>query len=155
MRSRVPAAFYAIDKWYNQEHYVEVWVEKEALEDVLAATACRPLFVGDKVHIRRIALNMPQVQRYNPPPNPAKTTDSRFADYQKKFGDESWELDALDPTVLVDLINRAVRAFCDADKWREAEDRERKGRRTLDSIVTHFPKVVEVLRKENQTRSGV
>lgn len=35
---------YATDKWANQPHYVEVWVEKEALESVLAQ-ACQPLDV--------------------------------------------------------------------------------------------------------------
>jgi hypothetical protein len=31
-------------------------------------------------------------------------TDSRFADYRRKFGEASWELDALTPTYLVELV---------------------------------------------------
>lgn len=45
----------------------------------------------------RIALNRDQIDQYNPPPNPAKSTDSRFQGYMDEHGDESWELDALEP----------------------------------------------------------
>ena len=48
------------------------------------------LFIGG-VTVKRIALNMDQVEKYSPPPNPAKISDSRFNDYANKFGDESWE----------------------------------------------------------------
>ena len=42
----------------------------------------------------RIALNIgTEVQQYNPPPNPAKSTDSRFQGYMDIHGDESWELE--------------------------------------------------------------
>lgn len=57
-----------------------------------------------RVQIKRIALNMDQIRQYNPPPNPAKETDSRFGAYIDRFGDESWELDALDPSTLDTLI---------------------------------------------------
>lgn len=72
---------------------------------------------GAHVDVRRMALNMDQVKRYNPPPNPAKESDSRFADYVNKFGDESWELDALEPDVLVTLVNNAVRTLVNKKKW--------------------------------------
>lgn len=44
--------------------------------------------------IERVALNMDQIRRYNPPPNPAKESDSRAAGYIEKFGDKagSWTL---------------------------------------------------------------
>jgi len=52
--------------------------------------------------LNRIALNMDQVRQYSPPPNPAKITDSRASKYIKEFGNESWELDALEPSLIVD-----------------------------------------------------
>ena len=61
---------------------------------------CTPV----SVEVRRIALNMDQVRTYNPPPNPAKLTDSRVGQYLADHGDKSWELDALEPSVIVDLI---------------------------------------------------
>ena len=58
------------------------------------------MFAEGGVYLRRIALNMDQVEEYNPPPNPAKTTDTRYESYINEYGEESWELDALDPDVL-------------------------------------------------------
>ena len=103
-------------------------------------------FVGYKVHVLRIALNMPQIERYRPPPNPAKTTDSRFADYQKKYGDESWELDALEPAVLVELITRAVTTYRDEILWKEACDREQRGRNALRRVSENFKEIGEFLK---------
>lgn len=67
--------------------------------------------------IERIALNMEQIEEYQPPPNPAKETDSRFEDYRQRFGDESWELDALEPKVLRKLIQDNVARFRNDAKW--------------------------------------
>lgn len=194
---------YATDKWANQPHYVEVWVEKEALEDVLGR-ACGPLdvryfackgytsqsamweasqrlvrkldagkqvhiihlgdhdpsgidmsrdifarlsmFTYSKVHVERIALNMDQVQQYNPPPNPAKTTDSRYRSYAEQFGEESWELDALEPGTLVEMITKAVLQYRDEELWEEAGRIEEKGRATLQYICQYFPDVVTFLK---------
>jgi hypothetical protein len=62
------------------------------------------LFCGFSVEVRRLALNMPQVEQYNPPPNFAKDTDSRFEEYKKRYGTDSWELDALNPEILSKLV---------------------------------------------------
>lgn len=50
------------------------------------------LFMGDSIQVNRIALNWDQIEQYNPPPNPAKITDSRALAYIAEFGSESWEL---------------------------------------------------------------
>ncbi len=60
------------------------------------------------VTVKRLALNRDQIEEYKPPPNPAKTTDSRFKEYAKKHGDQSWELDALSPRVIDGLITSEV-----------------------------------------------
>ena len=80
------------------------------------------------LEIRRLALNMDQVEQYSPPPNPAKLTDSRATGYIDLHGDESWELDALEPTVIVDLIQSNIDSVRDAGLWRESlreRDRQR------------------------------
>jgi hypothetical protein len=71
------------------------------------------LFAGEGADVRldRIALNWDQIHELNPPPNPAKETDVRFAEYRRKFGDESWELDALSPAHLLDLVTTHVEAL--------------------------------------------
>ena len=50
------------------------------------------------------------VTQTEPPPNPAKLSDSRSASYVETYGYESWELDALEPTVLGQLIQDAIDA---------------------------------------------
>lgn len=60
------------------------------------------------IEVVRIALNMDQVEEFNPPPNPAKLTDSRFEGYAAKFGNESWELGALNPDTIAGLIEAEV-----------------------------------------------
>lgn len=65
----------------------------------------------------RCALNMDQVEELNPPRNPAKTTDSRFDKYAEMFGDSSWELDALPPSYLNNLVTEHVDGLIDAEAW--------------------------------------
>lgn len=94
------------------------------------------LFAGEAAPlVRRIALNMDQVNQYKPPPNPAKLTDSRARDYIARFGNKSWELDALDPKVINDLIDDAVSEFCDMNAWDEKETQRDEERATLDEII--------------------
>jgi hypothetical protein len=73
--------------------------------------------VGHDIAVNRVALNMNQIRRYKPPPNPAKLTDSRAAGCVEQFGDESWELDALEPSVLNALITREVKKLRDEELW--------------------------------------
>jgi len=63
----------------------------------------------DACEVGRVALHMEQVRSLKLPPNPAKTTDSRAADYIEKFGHQSWELDALEPKHLVGLVTTLVK----------------------------------------------
>lgn len=73
---------------------------------------------GAPWRLQRIALNMDQVEQYSPPPNPAKQTDSRYAWYQETTGlDESWELDALEPLVMQQLVVDHLDALRDEDLW--------------------------------------
>jgi len=90
------------------------------------------------VEIRRIALNLDQVHKYNPPPNPAKLTDSRCQDYIAKYGEESWELDALEPKVLDELITKNINKLTDIDLLEEAEKRQEKEKGTLRKIANNL-----------------
>lgn len=74
--------------------------------------------------VDRIALNMAQIEEYNPPPNPAKITDSRARAYMDEFGESSWELDALPPDVLTTMIRDKISELRDADQWALDVERE-------------------------------
>ncbi len=94
------------------------------------------LFAGyESVTVRRIALNMDQIQEHNPPPQPAKGTDARFPDYLAKYGDESWELDALEPQMLVDLIRETIAEYVDDDAWAEREEQLEEDLAKLDGFI--------------------
>lgn len=64
-----------------------------------------------RIEIYRVALNMDQIELYDPPPFPAKISSSRYNRYVEEHEtDDAWELDALEPTVLEALIRSSVRA---------------------------------------------
>ena len=103
------------------------------------------LFAEHGVEVRRLALNMDQVQQYGCPPNPAKTTDSRFEGYMAIHGDESWELDALEPSVIVDLIRTEVLSVRDETLWGEAVARQEEARAQLERVADRWDEIVDTL----------
>ena len=197
----VAARTYMLDKWENQKHRVEVWIEKDALigviEDVCKKLdvpyfSCRGytsqsemwraaerireyieqgqipiiLHLGDHdpsgidmtrdilsrltlfiemdpvcsyaqsgFELIRIALNRDQIKKYKPPPNPAKISDSRAKMYIVEHGYDSWELDALEPSVIEKLIYKHVRKFIDTDSLGEILKREICEKQVLSEIA--------------------
>lgn len=107
------------------------------------------MFAGREVEVRRLALNMDQIRRYRPPPNPAKETDSRSGPYIEKFGSKSWELDALDPTVIDRLIADNLDELIDADEWERAKAREQKRRAVLAKAAEKWSAVEKFLGKRS------
>ena len=103
------------------------------------------LFARQNVEVRRIALNMDQVRRYNPPPNPAKMTDTRANDYVARFGDESWELDALRPEVIDQLIRDEIGSLIDDEIWNEDIERERENRALLRKLHANWEKTYQFM----------
>lgn len=97
------------------------------------------LFSQCDVTVLRVALNMKQIERYNPPEQFAKQTDSRWDVYQEKYGDKSWELDALEPKVLAGIVRSAVLSVRDETKWNAAVEREEEMKAHLQSLIDGFP----------------
>lgn len=97
------------------------------------------------VEVKRLALNMEQVNQYTPPPNPAKMTDSRFIGYIELYGDESWELDALEPQVIHDLIEDAVLGLRDNDIFMQVRGEEERDKERLTAIAERWDDVTEFL----------
>lgn len=105
------------------------------------------LFAGvdgesNMVNLQRIALTMDQVDEQQPPENPAKTTDSRFREYRRRFGDKSWELDALSPQFLHDLVERYITAEVDHDRWKERKEEIESVRLRLWDAAARFDEEV-------------
>lgn len=104
------------------------------IEDRLA------MFMG-YIIVERLALNMDQVEKYNPPPNPVKLTDSRMQAYIRKFGNHSWELDALPPDVLADLVRQQILSYREEAAWEESVQLEEQHRSTLGLISENYAEV--------------
>lgn len=102
---------------------------------------------GSSVKVDRIALNMNQVRKHNPPPNPAKLTDSRAQDYIKNFGESSWELDALEPSELRRLIQKRIKKYLDVDTYDEQLKLQQQGRDQLQSVSDHWTDVTDYVRE--------
>ncbi len=101
------------------------------------------LFMGEDgmvAEVKRIALNLNQVRKYKPPPNPAKMEDSRANAYIDEFGKSAWELDALDPKVIAKLIQKEIDKYKDKDLWDEAVEREEKDIETLQKVSDRMRK---------------
>jgi hypothetical protein len=195
--------------WRDQDHYVEVMVEKQALEGVLEPVCksldvpftankgyssqsamyeaskrflaaaedgreCFVIYLGDHdpsgidmsrdveerldlfvktsmnrcdeigpnepsaVTMKRVALNMAQVRELNPPENPAKITDSRAEGYIARFGVSSWELDAIEPRQLAQIVTTAIEEIMDVEKFKKNVKEMEKGRAALLKFAKKF-----------------
>ena len=98
------------------------------------------MFAGFEVEVDRLALNWDQIEQYDPPPNPAKLSDSRAKKYVAQFGYESWELDALEPSVIEGLIGDAIGQIVDVGLFEEAGGKEKAHRRKLVRIAMELKK---------------
>jgi hypothetical protein len=100
------------------------------------------------IEVERIALNMNQVEQYNPPPNPAKMTDTRVHGYIAEYGTDSWELDALEPQVMIELVNQKVRARMDYAAFKKMQEKQEKKREQLTLAADRWEDVVDHLYTE-------
>ena len=104
-------------------------------EDMVRDVADRLSMFSVDVDVRKIALTISQVQSYNLPPNPTKITDSRAADYIKKFGPECWEVDALPPNVLSKLIRDELKQVVNMKMMKAVIAREEEDKTALKEAV--------------------
>ena len=194
---------YSLDMWRDQDTHVEVWIEKDALINVIekpcdrfrvphmackgylsstmawnagqryrdadrAGKHCVLIHLGDHdpsgidmtrdndarllmfshgvdIEVKRIALNMDQVEQYGPPPNPAKITDTRVSAYINKYGNTSWELDALEPKVISNLVEAEIKKYIDFDIWDRQAREQAAGREKLRRIGDNWNEVSKFL----------
>jgi hypothetical protein len=95
---------------------------------------------SDYMFFHRLALTWDQIEEFNPPPNPAKITDSRAKSYIRKHGDESWELDALEPRILAQLVKDFVLRYRDPYLWEDAIKEESEQKEKLLKLADEYEK---------------
>jgi hypothetical protein len=94
----------------------------------------------DFIEVKPIALTMEQIRKFNPPPNPAKITDSRAAEYIARHGRTSWELDALPPEVLNKLLTDSIEELIDLEEFEKMVDLEKKEKATIGKLIDQYRK---------------
>ena len=72
-------------------------------------------YLPENFEVEHIALTTEQVEKYNPPENFAKLKDPRAKDYIQRFGDKSWECDALNPQTLTGLLKTEIEKLIDVN----------------------------------------
>ncbi|MCK5615579.1 hypothetical protein KAR91_77660 [Candidatus Pacearchaeota archaeon] len=103
------------------------------------------MFAQKFLKVNRLALNWDQIELYNPPPNPAKQTDSRFERYVEQYGDESWELDALDPATLASIVEPVILEHRDDTQWEIDLEKQMDDRDDLETAADHWHDVADFL----------
>jgi hypothetical protein len=91
-----------------------------------------------KIQVHRLALNYDQVEQWQPPENPAKETDSRYQAYADQFGESSWELDAVEPRTLADLVREGIGDLIDQDQWDAVMEGEKEMRTELERFADEY-----------------
>lgn len=93
---------------------------------------------GIEFEITPIALTRQQIRQYNPPPNPAKRTDPRSDKFISEHGTTSWEVDALRPEVLNQILEDNIKRLIDVDMYDKILKREKKDIKKLKSLTQYL-----------------
>lgn len=96
-----------------------------------------------KFELVHLGLTMEQIEKYGPPPNPAKLTDKRAAKYILEHGEVSWEVDALEPSVLTELIQEGIEEYLDEDRVEEIKEEEERQKKMMDDFLETWEKFSE------------
>jgi hypothetical protein len=140
--------------YYNERNPILLYLgdHDPSGEDMVRDIYDRLVMFGvHTIDVRKLALTKEQVVQYELPPNPAKSSDSRYNRYAAEHGSDSWEVDALEPDVLAQIIERAFQSVTDVDMMGQIISREKKERKHL---VAALPKLVKDIAKAVEKDNG-
>ncbi|MDE1862952.1 MAG: hypothetical protein KGI33_08580 [Thaumarchaeota archaeon] len=86
---------------------------------------------GSHARVKRVALTYVQVRQFGLEPMPTKISDSRWREYSSQYGNQCWELDALPPDELQNIIRDSIKAHIDVSRWNRTFKEIEKERRLL------------------------
>jgi len=87
------------------------------------------------VNVERVALTRQQVQLYSLPSAPTKKTDTLARRWIEAEGDAVWELDALEPNLLMQLIEQAILQHFSQSLFEKRNELQRQNREKISQIV--------------------
>lgn len=91
-----------------------------------------------KFSVESIALTIEQINQYEPPPNPAKMSDPRANKFVAQHGKTSWEVDALKPEVLNQLLDDAILENINLGTYEEIVSSEQADRDKLRTLYQYL-----------------
>jgi hypothetical protein len=91
-------------------------------------------FGGDHIEFQKIALTLEQAQAGSLTSFSVETKkkDKRYAWFKKNYGDRCWELDALDPRQLRDLVEAEIITLINPDLWEQQEAIQEREKQSLE-----------------------
>jgi hypothetical protein len=106
------------------------------------------MLVGQKVDVRHIALTLDQITAgYGDgkplPPDPVKDKDPRSKKYIEHLAERglepgAWEMDALPPKTLHELIVNEIESCRDEHLWKVIEDTEREEKQAIQEVAERW-----------------
>jgi len=71
---------------------------------------------------------------------PLKRSDPRYGWYVDRYGKRAWEVDALDPNVLRDCVEDAIRSRINTAAWERCKAVTEGERESLEYVLTSWTK---------------
>jgi hypothetical protein len=88
----------------------------------------------------RLAVTPAQIKEWQLPARPTKTTDTRYNDFKRRFGNvESTELDSIPPADLRNLVESAILRHVDQHQVARIEQEEREARALAEQAFRRLP----------------
>ena len=93
---------------------------------------------GDHIRVRRIALTQYQASDLPSFPVTDKRKDPRYRWFVENHGDQCWELDAMDPNDLREIVTEAIQEQIEPDAWERCDRINRAERESLKTIIANW-----------------
>jgi hypothetical protein len=89
---------------------------------------------GADITVERLAVNREQIEQWDLPTRPTKSTDTRARKFQRLHGTDSVELDAIPPDQLRQLVKNAIDSHMEPWRLEQFKMVEREERETLRNM---------------------
>lgn len=106
-----------------------------------------------ELQVVKVALTMDQVEEYKPPPNPAKMKDSRAKGYVAMHNTtSSWEVDALPPVKLTEIIKAELDSLVDRDLMDAIIKREDEDKKAIREMAKDVQRRTKKMAAKDSTK---
>jgi hypothetical protein len=96
---------------------------------------------GDHIRLRRIALTADQTRPLRSFSLESKTRDTRYKWFKQNYGDQCWELDAMDPNQLRSIVETEINALIDRELWERQEVHEEREKKSIEALLRWWANV--------------